>query len=147
MNEIKNYKIMPVEIKDVITVIMMFFKDYDSGLTNMKRFLGNRSVINEIVSFEPLLDESELNKIEDFMYKNQRSFDKEVIQQKSSACVSLCEWAVSSIRYAKVVGKIQPLREELEKTENGLELSKISINKCKQELEEIDKLVKNLTNT
>jgi len=45
------------------------------------------------------------------------------------------------------VGKIQPLREELEKTENGLELSKISINKCKQELEEIDKLVKNLTNT
>jgi len=64
----------------------------------MKRFLGNRGVINEIVSFEPLLEDNELFKIDDFMYKNQRSFDKEVIQQKSSACVSLCEWAVSSIR-------------------------------------------------
>lgn len=98
MNEIKNYKIMPVEIKDVITVIMMFFKENDNGLTNMKRFLGNRGVINEIVSFEPLLEDSELNKIDDFMYKNQRSFDKEVIMQKSSAAVSLAEWAVTSIR-------------------------------------------------
>mmetsp|Transcript_28728 Transcript_28728/g.24126 ORF Transcript_28728/g.24126 Transcript_28728/m.24126 type:complete len:82 (+) Transcript_28728:32-277(+) len=81
------------------------------------------------------------------MYKNARSFEKEVIEYKSAAAVSLAEWAVTSVRYAKVIGRIQPLRDELEKTENGLELSKISINKCKQEVVEIDKIVKTLTNT
>lgn len=113
----------------------------------MKKFLGNRGVINEIVSYEPHMDQDELGRIEEYMYKNARSFEKEVIAQKSAAAVSLAEWAVTSVRYAKVIGRIQPLRDELEKTENGLELSKISITKCKTELEEIDKLVKSLTNT
>lgn len=81
------------------------------------------------------------------MNRNPRSFEKEVIAQKSLAAVSLAEWAVTMVRYAKIIGKIQPLRDELEKTENGLELSKISITKCKTELDEIDKLVKTLTNT
>jgi len=49
MNEIKNYKICPSEIRDVITGILMFFKDYDCSWGNMKKFLGNRSIVNQIV--------------------------------------------------------------------------------------------------
>lgn len=49
MVEIKNYKICPVEIRDVITGIMMFFKDYDCSWANMKNFLGKRSTLTDIV--------------------------------------------------------------------------------------------------
>jgi len=46
--------------------------------------------------------------------------------------------------YSKVIGNIAPLQQELDQTETSLEVSKISINNTKKELDDLASEVKNL---
>jgi dynein heavy chain 2 len=52
LNEIRSLKMPPDAIRDVLEGVLLLMGNYDTSWTNMKKFLGSKSVKDEIVNFD-----------------------------------------------------------------------------------------------
>ena len=52
LNEIKSLKMPPEPIRDVLEGVLRIMGNFDTSWISMKRFLGNRSVKDEIINFD-----------------------------------------------------------------------------------------------
>ena len=52
LNEIRSLKMPPEAIRDVLEGVLRIMGNYDTSWISMKRFLGNKSVKDELINFD-----------------------------------------------------------------------------------------------
>jgi dynein heavy chain 2 len=111
----------------------------------MKKFLGNRGVKEDIINFDVKRISGELRKnVAKLIKKKSSSFEDDVIKRVSVAAAPLASWVKAQIKYSLVIEKIEPLQEELDGAVNELEESQKRLQRCEEELLEIDDRVSSL---
>ena len=76
--------------------------------------------------------------------KKAASFDAANIQRVSIAAAPMAAWVKANIKYSIVIEKIEPLEAELNEEISKLEQSQRRLQRCEDELEEIDERVASL---
>ena len=72
------------------------------------------------------------------MKKNPSSFEPDTIKRVSVAAAPMAAWVKANIKYSLVIEKIEPLQEQLDDEVRKLEASQARLQRCEDELKEID---------
>ena len=142
LNEIRSLKMPPEPIADVLGAVLKLLGIHDVSWLSMKKFLGNRGVKDEILTFDAHRISGEMRKEVAKLLKNKASsFDAATITRVSVAAAPLAAWVKANIKYSVVLEKIQPLEAELEEAESALERCTERLKTCEDEIAGIDKKV------
>ena len=103
----------PEPIADVLGAVLKLLGIHDVSWLSMKKFLGNRGVKDEILTFDAHRISGEMRKDVAKLLKNKASsFDHATITRVSVAAAPLAAWVKANIRYSVVLEKIGPLEGE-----------------------------------
>jgi dynein heavy chain 2 len=142
LNEIRTLPAPPEAIADVLSAVLMLLGVHDHSWLSMKKFLGNRGVKEEIMTFDASKISLETRKeVSKLIKKKAQSFEAAAIQRVSVAAAPLAAWVKANIRYSLVLEKIEPLDQQLREAEAVLERSQQRLETCASELREIDNRV------
>ena len=145
LNEIKSLKMPPEAIRDVLEGVLRIMGNFDTSWISMKRFLGNRSVVNEIVNFDSRKITPEIHQaVSELLRQKGQSFEHAVIYRVSVAAAPLAAWVKANLEYASVLVRIQPLEQANSQLQAELDGSKERLEKCKGALDLLDKKVNEL---
>ncbi|CAM9543728.1 unnamed protein product, partial [Phaeothamnion confervicola] len=145
LNEIRSLKMPPEPIADVLGAVLMLLGIHDTSWLSMKKFLGNRGVKEEILSFDAhRIDPDMRTQVSKVLKQKAASFDHATIYRVSVAAAPMAAWVKAQIRYSTVLEKIQPLEEELREAVGVLDKSQQRLSQCEDELAVIDKRVADL---
>lgn len=115
---------------------------FDNSWISMKKFLGGRSVISQIVNFDARDITSEMSHdVENLIKEKQASFEEKTIRHISMAAYPLAIWVKATLKYSQILRKIKPLEDDLAKTTKKLEIGQSRISESEKELTEIDKKI------
>jgi dynein heavy chain 2, cytosolic len=53
LDEIKNLRLPPEPIHDVLNAVLRLFGNQDTSWNSMKKFLSNKGVIDQVLNFNP----------------------------------------------------------------------------------------------
>lgn len=121
----------PEAVHNVLTAVLRVFSSQGNTWADMKKFLGNRGVIEDIIAFDPRDITPDIRRdVEEQINKYSNSFEKQVIYRASIAAGPLAEWVKAVLKYASVLEKIAPLEIELKKLFNKLESSRNRLKQC-----------------
>ena len=111
----------------------------DLSWLSMKKFLGNRGVKEDILNFNAKNISDELRKnVSKMIKKKAESFEAANISRVSVAAAPMAAWVKANIRYSLVIEKIEPLEAELEQEVYKLQQSQKRLQKCEDELRDLD---------
>jgi dynein heavy chain 2 len=145
LTEIRSLTAPPEAIADVLEAVLMLLGVQDLTWQSMKKFLSNRGVKDDILSFDAKRINPELRKnVAKLLKKKAASFDDANIARVSAAAAPMASWVKANIRYSLVIQKIEPLQAELEEEILKLEQSQKRLKRCEEELLEIDNRVAQL---
>ena len=145
LNEIRALRAPPDAIKDVLEGVLGLLGITDSSWNGMKKFLGERGVVQRIVDFSPDQVRPEVGlKIEKFIKQRSNSFTLEIISRASSAAAPLSTWCKAVVSCSKVMARVNPLREALSHLETNKEAGEHKLKDLEQDLRDIDTRVSNL---
>jgi dynein heavy chain 2 len=145
LNEIRSLTAPPEAIADVLSAVLMMLGVQDLTWSSMKKFLGNRGVKDDILNFDASRISNELRKnVAKLIKKKSASFESANIQRVSVAAAPMAAWVKANIKYSLVIEKIEPLQAELEEEIVKLERSQRRLERCEEELKDIDDRVSNL---
>jgi dynein heavy chain 2 len=145
MNEIKGMRMPPEPIHDVLSAVLRLMGIGDTSWVYMKKFLGEPSVISNIVNFNPrLITPAIRDDVNSFVRKKASSFEPASIQRVSLAAAPMAAWVTALLQYSAILEKIKPLEEDLERATRKLETSQKRVLECEEQLEVLDKQVESL---
>ena len=137
--EIKSLKMPPEPIRDVLEGVLRLMGNMDTSWISMKKFIGNRGVINTILNFDAgLISHDTRSTVEDLLRQKSSSFQHDNIKRVSVAAAPLAQWVVANIQYSRVLEQIGPMRQELEHAKKSLMESQQRLNECEEELGQLD---------
>eukprot|EP00743_Colponemidia_sp_Colp-15_P007052 GILK01007609.1.p1 GENE.GILK01007609.1~~GILK01007609.1.p1 ORF type:complete len:2172 (-),score=437.61 GILK01007609.1:43-6558(-) len=147
LNEIRSFSMPPEPIHDVLSGVLRLMDNFDTSWISMKKFLGQRSVVHSIVGFDARSIKKETRQeVEKLLAQKGNSFEPAVIQRSSLAAAPLAAWVKANIKYSYVLEKIEPLQRDLDKATRTLSVSADRLNKCEEQLVELDREVTRLKN-
>jgi dynein heavy chain 2 len=145
LNEIRSLTAPPEAIADVLAAVLMMLGVQDLSWLSMKKFLSNRGVKEDILNFDAARMSPDIRKnVGRVMKKNPNSFEAANIARVSQAAAPMAAWVKANIRYSVVVDQIEPLQRELDEEVIKLEESQRKLQRCHDELGEIDTRVASL---
>jgi dynein heavy chain 2 len=145
LNEIRSLTAPPEAIADVLAAVLMLLGVQDLSWLSMKKFLTNRGVKEDIMNYDAKrIDATLRSNVAKLIKKKSASFDAANIQRVSIAAAPMAAWVKANIKYSIVIEKIEPLEAELNEEVMKLEQSQRRLQRCEDELKEIDERVANL---
>jgi len=145
LNELRSLKMPPEPIRDVLEGVLRLMGNFDTSWISMKRFLGNRSVKEEILNFDSRKITPEIRAGVMELLKNKgNSFEHAVIHRTSVAASPLAAWVKANLEYSAVLIKIAPLEKANAELQADLEASKDRLEKCQTAMAVLDEKVKEL---
>ena len=142
LNEIRSLKMPPEAIADVLGAVLKLLGIHDVSWLSMKKFLGNRGVKDEILTFDAHRISGEMRKESRSCSRTRRrASTRRRSTRVSVAAAPLAAWVKANIKYSVVLEKIQPLEAELEEAESALERCTERLKTCEDEIAGIDKKV------
>ncbi|GBG84147.1 hypothetical protein CBR_g38121 [Chara braunii] len=145
LNEIRSLKMPPEAIRDVLEGVLRLMGNYDTSWMSMKKFLGSRTVKEEIMTFDARKISPELRKdVQKLMASKAASFEHANIYHVSVAAAPLAAWVRANVRYSLVLEKIRPLEEGLRDLEGSLARSREKLFDCENDLTSLDDAVTSL---
>ena len=126
LNEIRTMRAPPETVKDILDVLFVLLGGKDTSWTSIKSHLARCSLREELVryQFKEKLSKPLLSKAESMIERKQTSFSKQQAARASSAIVPILHWIEATLKYGRVLIKLNPLEEELITLEE--ELSRIT---------------------
>eukprot|EP00327_Prymnesium_parvum_P015469 CAMPEP_0113281722 /NCGR_PEP_ID=MMETSP0008_2-20120614/28451_1 /TAXON_ID=97485 /ORGANISM="Prymnesium parvum" /LENGTH=3313 /DNA_ID=CAMNT_0000132155 /DNA_START=19 /DNA_END=9960 /DNA_ORIENTATION=- /assembly_acc=CAM_ASM_000153 len=147
LNEIRMLKMPPEPIRDVMEGVLRVMGNFDTSWISMKRFLGNRSVLTEILNFDSRKITPEIRKsVRELLQSKGQSFEHAVIYRVSVAAAPLAAWVKANMEYSTVLEKVSPLEARNAELQLELDSSQERLDKCKNALDLLDKKVVDLKN-
>ena len=111
----------------------------------MKKFLSNRSVIQDILNYDAhSLTAEARSEVAKVMRAKAESFKHENIYRASVAAAPLAAWVKANIKYAQVLEKIAPLEGELAQAAGDVERCGAELAGARAELAQMDVRVQQL---
>lgn len=145
LNEIRMLKMPPEAIRDVMEGVLRVMGNFDTSWVSMKRFLGNRSVLSEILNFDSRKITPEIRAgVQELLRQKGESFEEARIYRVSVAAAPLAAWVKANLEYSDVLHRIAPLEASNAELQSDLDASQERLNKCKGALELLDKKVDEL---
>ena len=142
LNEIRSLKTPPAPISDVLQGVLMLLGIKDHSWQNMKKFLGQRQVKEDIINFDAKhISPSIARQVDMLLQKKAQSFDPASISRVSIAAAPLAAWVKANLKYASVMQRVKPLQSELHAAHTELEKSEEQLRQCEVDLSKVDKNV------
>jgi len=142
LQEMRSYKMPPEPVRDVLEGVLRLMSIYDTSWISMKRFLGNRTVKDEILNYDARAITPQVRKdVSDLVKSRAASFEPANIQRVSVAASPMAAWVVANIRYSEVLEKISPLENELAVLSKSQEAARDRIKKCEEAVLKLDEQV------
>ena len=86
--------------------------NYDTSWISMKRFLGNKSVKDELINFDSRKITPEIrSSVTEILATKGHSFEHATIYRVSVAAAPLAAWVKANLEYSTVLHKIAPLEQ------------------------------------
>lgn len=147
LNEIRMLKMPPEAIRDVMEGVLRVMGNFDTSWISMKRFLGNRSVLTEILNFDSRKITPEIRQsVQELLNAKGQSFEHATIYRVSVAAAPLAAWVKANMEYSAVLEKVAPLESRNAELQVELDSSQERLDKCKEALDLLDKKVVDLKN-
>ena len=139
LNEIRSLKMPPEAIRDVLEGVLRIMGNFDTSWISMKRFLGNKSVKDELMNFDSRNITPEIREsVEEILRQKGQSFEHATIYRVSVAAAPLAAWVKANLEYSAVLLKVAPLEAANSELQAELESSKARLIKCKDALGMLD---------
>ena len=145
LNEIRMLKMPPEAIRDVLEGVLRVMGNFDTSWISMKRFLGQRSVLTEILNFDSRKITPEIRSgVQELLRQKGGSFEHATIYRVSVAAAPLAAWVKANLEYSDVLHRIAPLEQANAELQSELDGSQERLDKCKGALQLLDKKVNEL---
>lgn len=142
---LRSLKMPPEAIRDVLEGVLTVLNQQDTSWNNMKKFLGQKSVRDDIIEYDARKITPEIRaKVDKLLAQKGNSFQEAVIYRVSVAAAPLAAWVKANMSYSKVLEKVAPLENELQGLKDRLEESGRLIIQYEKELKECDEAVATL---
>lgn len=133
LNEIKNFRIPPDPVADVLGAVVQLLGENDTSWQSLKRFLSQPGIIQQIMNFDARsVKPSFRKKVNKIIHEKPMSFEHSVIYNVSRATAPLAAWVKANVMYSEVLLSIEPLTAELDGLMRKLEKSTQRVEECKQ---------------
>jgi dynein heavy chain 2 len=138
INEVRSLRAPPAAIAHILEAVLSLMGINDLTWSSMRKFLGNRGVLNDILNFDARSITPKVRAgVESVIRKNAASFEPATARKASLAAAPLAAWAQAQLKYASVLEKIAPLERDLAKAEGSLKSSRDRVAQCESELAEL----------
>jgi dynein heavy chain 2 len=139
LNEIKAFRIPPDAVLDVLAAVLFLMGVKDTTWGNMKKFLSQRGVIQNIMNYDAHYITKELrDSVNKMIEKKKNSFIKKNIESASRATAPLAAWVTANVKYSEVLLKIGPLEREMNALLEDLQQSEARVEECTSQLEQLE---------
>jgi dynein heavy chain 2 len=145
LNEIKALAMPPPTIQDILVAVVRLLGQADTSWKSIKKFLGERGVINQIMNFDARSCSPKLiQEVKSYVQKQSSSFEEENARRGSIAAAPLAKWVRANISYAEVLTQVGPLEQELsELNQSQMELNN-KLRTCQNKLLELTQKIDSL---
>ena len=124
LDELRNYKIPPEQVVDIFEALLKLMNEFDVSWNNMKRLLGKRTFIENIIEINPRdVKPAVLKELENLMIKKRDSFEKDKIARVSVAAAPIAAFVTAMVKYVRTVNEIKPIEDEFNRLDSGLKQS------------------------
>lgn len=125
----------PGPVIDVFTALLRLMGQFDNSWSAIRKFLGQRSIIEEILDFDAgsVSKETRID-VEKYIKSHEKSFEKQTIYHVSQAAGPLAEYVKAVVKLAETMNKIAPLQQELNAVEFKLKDSRERLEECEQKV-------------
>ena len=142
LNEIRMLRMPPDAIRDVLEGVLRLMGQKDTSWNSIKKFLGQRSVKEEILNFDAHRVTPQIRAdVESLLAERASSFEHAVIYRVSVAAAPMASWVKANVKYSMVLEKIAPLEKSLESLTVSLTQSRGELRKCEEDLDLLDQEV------
>ena len=139
LNEVRNYKVPPDAVQDVLSAVLFLMGTKDTTWASMKKFLAQRGIVSNIMNYDAHNITPELrNAVTKIIDKKKNSFRPDVIIKVSRAVAPLAAWVIANVKYSKVLLRIEPLEKQMKALKRQLKESTDRASFCEQQLGELD---------
>jgi len=137
--EIRSFKVPPDPVHDVLSAVLFLMGTRETTWASMKKFLGQRGVIQSIMNFDAHYITKDLrDHVKKIISKKKNSFEPKIIANASRATAPLAAWVLANVKYSEVLLKIDPLEREMNGLLAELEVSQNRVDECTHQLQELD---------
>lgn len=138
IDELRNYHIPPEVVLDIFGVLLRLMNESDISWNSMKKILGKRTVIEQIVEIDPRkVNSSILKEVESLILKKPDSFNKEKVAKISVAAAPIAEFVIAIIKFVRTVQNIKPLEDEFKTLSESLKISEMKLRETQENVEKI----------
>eukprot|EP00898_Chlorokybus_atmophyticus_P001659 jgi/Chlat1/2494/Chrsp175S08714 len=137
--EIRSLKMPPDAIRDVLEGVLRLMGNYDTSWNSMKKFLGAKSVKDEIMSFDARgVGKEARASVQQLLVAKASSFEPATITRVSVAAAPLAAWVKANVRYAAVLESVEPLERDYRELTERLGTSKERLMACQKDISGLD---------
>ena len=142
LDEVRALARPPKAVQLTMEMVSIMIGESNIDWTEIRKVIRRDDFIATVVNFDPLsLTPKQIKTVQD-NYLSNSDIDYAAVDRASKACGPLYQWASSQIKYATILKKIKPLRDEMA----ALELKSQDLVVCQQaavkEVEELERAIK-----
>lgn len=137
LDEVRALTKPPNAVKMTMEMVCVMIGEASTDWAEIRKSIRKEDFIPSVVNFDPLnLTPKQIKLVQD-TYLSTPDFDYTSVDRASKACGPLFNWAVSQIKYATILKKIKPLRDEMLAIQDQ---SKDLVERQHQAVEEVSEL-------
>uniref|UniRef100_A0A7S1KLM8 Cytoplasmic dynein 2 heavy chain 1 n=1 Tax=Percolomonas cosmopolitus TaxID=63605 RepID=A0A7S1KLM8_9EUKA len=142
---IRSLPMPPNAIRDVLSGVLRLMGNNDTSWKGMKKFLGGRGVVNEIMTLDPrTISKSVIDSVKEHINEKPDSFEESNIQRVNKEAAVLAKWVVATVRYSEVLKQVGPLESDAKSLKkSGIQL-KQQLNSCETKMTSLTAKIKQL---
>ncbi|EGR28544.1 hypothetical protein IMG5_173090 [Ichthyophthirius multifiliis] len=142
---LRNLKMPPPVIHNIMKAVLRVFDNSNDSWAEIKKFLGNRTVLENIINFDPSIITPKIRKdVQAAINENESSFRKENSYNASKAVGPMADWVLAVLKYSEVVEKVLPLQQKLQKIDQRLNDSRQKLQNNENDLVKLEQKVEQL---
>ncbi|KAL6068809.1 putative dyneins heavy chain [Balamuthia mandrillaris] len=109
----------PEKIKKTLEAVGLLITHQKQTWDGIRRMIVDKSFISNIVSFDTNTISAKLRTLLKKEYLSDPEFNFETINHASKACGPLAAWIIAQVSYSDILGKVEPLRQEVQSLEDA----------------------------
>ena len=138
LQEIRVLRTPPNMIEQVMSAVCLMLGKVTPNWDSVRKVLQEKDFITSIVNFESNKITENLRNELDKKYLSNPEFNFENAQRASKACGPLVKWIRAQIEYTRILNRVQPLKEEVERLENAAKEVKEQFISEKKKIDELE---------
>lgn len=113
LDEVRALAHPPNNVRLTMEMVVIMIGEASTDWGEIRKVIRRDDFISTVVNFDPLSLSAKVIKTISDTYLNQADLNAEAVERASKACGPLYKWASSQIKYATILRKIKPLRDEM----------------------------------